>query len=98
MDVRGFEELRASGRMTWIAEQRGWAAQPDDVVSALADSGFRECKREEARGGRDRQSSGGVWQGIDTATGSVASAVWVNRPDTPAPLVFIDIDGRPLRA
>ena len=57
---------------------------------------------------RDREATGGVWQGLNASTGAVASAVWV-RPEassdgraahgleTAAPdrgaLVFIDIDG-----
>jgi hypothetical protein len=97
MEVRPIEELRANGRMRWIEDQRAWGAAPDDVVSALTDSGFREYKREEARGRRDRQATGGMWQGIDTATGAVASAVWVNRPGEDA-IVYIDIDGEPLGA
>jgi hypothetical protein len=97
MEVRPIEELRACGRMTWIEDQRAWVAQPDEIVKALAHSGFNEYKREETRSRRDRQPSGGVWQGINGA-GSVASAVWVNRPDTEASIVYIDIDGEPLRA
>ena len=95
MDIRPIEELRANGRMTWIEDQRAWVAEPDEIVSALAHSGFHEYKREETRSRRGRQPSGGVWQGIDRA-GSVASAVWVNRSD--ASIVYIDIDGEPLRA
>lgn len=98
MEVRPIEELRATGRMTWIETQRAWVAQPDEIVTALCHSGYHEYKREEARSGRDRQPAGGVWQGINTATGSVASAVWVNQSGTDAPIVFIDIDGEPLRA
>jgi hypothetical protein len=37
-----------------------------------------------------------VWQGLNRATGHVASAVWVIS-DRRQPLVFIDIDGEPLR-
>ena len=95
MDTRPIEELRATGRMTWIEDQRAWAAEPDEIVSALAHSGFNEYKREETRSRRGRQASGGMWQGIDGA-GSVASAVWVKRSD--ASIVYIDIDGEPLRA
>jgi hypothetical protein len=32
-----------------------------------------------------------VWQGLDSRTGAVASAIWVHRGDDA--LVFIDIDG-----
>ena len=97
MEVRPIDELRATGRMTWSEEQRGWVAEPDDIVSALAHSGFHEYKREEARSRRDRQPSGGMWQGINTS-GAVASALWINRPDATAPTVYIDIDGEPPHA
>jgi hypothetical protein len=97
MEVRPIEELRESGRMTWIEDQRAWVAQPDEIVQALAHSGFNEYKREETRSRRDREPSGGVWQGINGA-GSVASAVWVHRPGADASIVYIDIDGEPLRA
>jgi len=92
MEIRGIEELRAQGRMTWIEDQRAWVAAPDEIVSALAHSGFNEYKREETRSRRGQEPSGGVWQGIDGA-GTVASAVWINRPD--ASIVYIDIDGEP---
>ena len=95
MDTRPIDELRATGRMTWTEDQRAWVAEPDEIVSALAHSGFNEYKREETRSRRGRQPSGGMWQGIDGA-GSVASAVWVNRSE--ASIVYIDIDGEPLRA
>ena len=95
MDTRPIEELRATGRMTWTEDQRAWVAEPDEIVSALAHSGFNEYKREETRSRHGRQPSGGMWQGIDGA-GSVASAVWVNRSE--ASIVYIDIDGEPLRA
>jgi hypothetical protein len=97
MDVRPIDDLRANGRIQWIEAQRAWVAEPDEVVRALAHSGFSEYKREETRSRRDRQPSGGMWQGIN-GSGSVASAVWVNRPGTDASLVYIDIDGEPLHA
>jgi hypothetical protein len=96
MDVRPIDDLRASGRMRWIDEQRAWAAEPDEIVRALAHSGFSEYKREETRSRRDRQPSGGMWQGID-GSGSVASAVWVNRAGAELAIVYIDIDGEPLK-
>ena len=42
-------ELRESDRMQWLDGARGWRAEPDDVVNALAADGFQECKRETAR-------------------------------------------------
>ncbi len=90
------DALRESGQATWIAQQRAWVARPEDVVTALARDGFEEYKREIARSRRDRAAFGGVWQGLNQRTGAVASAVWINRPDAPRALVFLEIDGEPL--
>ena len=87
----GLDGLRERGGMTWVDEARAWMARPDDVVDALVHQGFQECKREATRIPRDGHPTGGVWQGLDARTGSVASAVWVRRGDRD--LVFIDIDG-----
>jgi len=87
-------ELRENGTMRWFGEQRAWVAELDDVVSALAHDGFEEYKREIARCGHDRAPAGGVWQGLNSKTGAVASAIWV-RAETP--LVFLDIDGETVR-
>lgn len=89
-------ELREHGKLNWSEGERGWTADPGDVVSALAHAGFQEYKRETTHSRRDRAPRGGVWQGLDSRTGAVASAVWVLRDDA-TPLVFIDIDGEPLR-
>jgi hypothetical protein len=83
-------ELCRGGRMRWAGD--GWLAEPDEVVDALARDGFLECKREVARTPGHRSPSGGVWQGLNTETGAVASAVWVRGGDHA--LVFIEIDGR----
>ncbi|PYN08963.1 MAG: hypothetical protein DME02_05675 [Candidatus Rokuibacteriota bacterium] len=83
-------ELCRGGRMRWSGE--GWLAEPDEVVDALASEGFQECKREVARHPASHAQSGGVWQGLNTQTGAVASAVWVRGGDRS--LVFIEIDGR----
>ena len=88
-------ELRESDRMQWLDGARGWRAEPDDVVDALAADGFQECKRETARIPR-APATGGVWQGIDPKTGAVASTIWTREPDG-APLVFITINGEPLQ-
>jgi hypothetical protein len=87
-------ELREYGRMQWLDTARGWRAEPDDVMNALAADGFQECKRETARVPR-APATGGVWQGIDK-TGAVASTVWTREPDG-ALLVFITINGEPLQ-
>jgi hypothetical protein len=95
-EMHRLKDLRAQGRMTWTGDEQGWLGQPDDIVGALADDGYQEVKREEARTGRDRQLTGGVWQGLNANTGSVAAAVWVNRPPGDHSLVFIAIDGSPV--
>jgi len=92
--MQRLSELRDTGAMRWSGEQRAWVAEPDDVVRALAHDGFQEYKHEVTRSGHDRTPSGGVWQGLDNETGSVASAIWV-RADMS--LVFIDIDGETVR-
>jgi hypothetical protein len=89
----GLDELRGQGRMTWVEEEKGWVAAPEDVVGALSKDGFDECKREMTTSRRDTRPAGGVWQGVNTRTGSVASTIWVNRPQWPQAIVFITIDG-----
>lgn len=88
-------ELRESGRLEWMRSVDGWTAEPADVVSALVRDGFEECKREEARAPY-QHARGGVWQGLNRHTGAVASAVWICG-DSRGRLVFIDIDGEPVR-
>ena len=83
-------QLTEQGRMRWSEARRAWLAEPEDVVSALCRDGFEECKREAAR-------IGGVWQGLDTRTGSVASAVWVRAAESEGPMGFIDINGRTVK-
>jgi hypothetical protein len=93
----GLNELREQGRMTWIEDQRGWVATPEDIVGALSNDGFAECKRETTTSRRDLQPAGGVWQGVNTRTGSVASAIWVNQPLQARAIVFITIDGESVK-
>ena len=93
LQLHGLDELRGQGGMTWVAAERAWMAVPDDVVSALARDGFDECKRELTTSRRDSRPAGGVWQGVNTRTGSVASAIWVSRTAWPQAIVFITIDG-----
>lgn len=92
--MHGLNELREQGRMTWVEEDHGWFAAPEDIVGALSNDGFAECKRETTTSRRDLRPAGGVWQGVNTRTGSVASAIWVIRP--PRTVVFITIDGMSL--
>lgn len=94
--MNGLAELREQERMTWIDEERGWIAAPEDILKALSNDGFEECKREMTASRRDGQPAGGVWQGLNTHTGSVASAIWVNRPTWPHAIVFIAVDGESL--
>jgi len=42
---------------------------------------------------RDLRPAGGVWQGVNGITGSVASAIWVAHATQRQALVFIEIDG-----
>ena len=45
---------------------------------------------------RDLRPAGGVWQGVNPRTGSVASAICVTRPAWDQAIVFISIDGASL--
>ena len=91
--LQGLNELRKSGKMLWSEIEHAWAAQPRDVVEALAHEGFAEYRRAVTRSRRDRPPTGGVWQGLNLQTGAVASAIWVQRAPDAASIVFIDIDG-----
>lgn len=95
-DLERLNELREHGKMHWSEHERAWAAEPHDVVDALAHAGFEEYKHEVTRSRHGRPPTGGVWQGLNLHTGAVASAIWVQRSAHAAPLVFIDIDGEPL--
>jgi hypothetical protein len=95
--MHGLNELHAQGRMTWIEAEHGWGAAPEDIVDALSKDGFAECKRETTTSRRDLRPAGGVWQGVNTGTGSVASAIWVNRSPRARATVFIAIDGESVR-
>jgi hypothetical protein len=97
VQANGLNELRMQGRMMWIEEERGWIAAPEDIVKALSTDGFDECKREMTTSRRDNQPAGGVWQGVNPRTGSVASAVWVNHSMRPQAIMFITIDGASFR-
>jgi hypothetical protein len=79
--------------MTWADRERGWMAVPDEILTALAGDGFEECKRMTTTSRRDLRPAGGVWQGVNRTTGSVASAIWVARAIQRRALVFVDIDG-----
>lgn len=93
--VGRLNELREDGRLRWIGALGGWTAEPDDVLRALAHDGFEPCKHEEVRDPHHR-ARGGVWQGLNPDTGAVAAAVWIAGDDR-GPVIFIDIDGEPVR-
>src|SRR5438309_8492107 len=91
--MTGLNELRKQDKMTWIEQEHGWVAAPEEIVRALAKDGFQECKREMTTSRRDLRPAGGVWQGVNRTTGSVASAIWVARATQCQALVFVEIDG-----
>jgi len=93
----GLAELRSQGGMRWMERERGWKAVPADVLNALAGDGFEEEQRAVTTSGRDRPPAGGVWQGVNRTTGSVASAIWVARAPRRRALVFIEIDGERIK-
>ncbi len=95
--MHGLDELRKQGRMTWIETEHGWSAVLEDIVDAVSKDGFEECKRETTTSRRDLRPAGGVWQGVNAVTGSVASAVWVGRPSRARATVFLAIDGESVR-
>ncbi len=94
--MNGLETLRGQGGMVWVEDERGWVAEPTEVLNALEKDGFKECKRETTTSRRDCRPAGGVWQGINPRTSSVASMIWVARPAARAAMVFIEIDGEPI--
>jgi hypothetical protein len=70
-----------------------WTARPGDVLDALAQEGFQEFKREVVGRPRGARNLGGVWEGLESHSGSVASAVWVETEDPGDVQVFLSIDG-----
>ena len=74
-ELQRLNELRQNGKMQWSENAHAWAAQPRDVVEALAHAGFAEYKLAVTRSRRDRPPTGGVWQGLNLQTGAVASAI-----------------------
>jgi hypothetical protein len=93
MEVSGLADLHEEGRMRWTEQERGWVAVPDEVVDAFARGGFEECKRATTTSRRDLRPAGGLWQGVNHATGAVASVIWVVRAPRHQALMFIEIDG-----
>jgi hypothetical protein len=91
--MNAIDALREQGRMAWIDAEGAWVAAPEDVVGALVNDGFVECKRATTTSRRDLRPTGGVWQGVNGSTGSVASTIWTERPSRAQTVVFITIDG-----
>src|SRR5262249_61313787 len=91
--LQGLNQLRQSGKMHWSEHEQAWAAEPRDVVAALAHEGFAEYKLAVTRSRRDRPPTRGLWQGLKLPAGLVASAIWVQRAPDAESIVFIDIDG-----
>ena len=58
--MTGFNALREHSRMTWIEQEHGWAATPEDIVTVLSNEGFEECKREQTTSRRNRRPAGGL--------------------------------------
>jgi hypothetical protein len=94
--MHGLRNVQQQGRMTWGSGESGWIAQPDEITETLSRHGYQEYKREVTGSRRDRRPTGGVWQGLNIETGSVASVIWVRRGLTDHVTVFVDIDGEPL--
>jgi len=91
--VTALGELNHRGRLIWTEREQGWLAVPDEVMAALTRDGFEQCKREVTTSRRDLQPAGGLWQGVNRSTGSVASAIWIARPSQRRALILIEIDG-----
>ena len=67
--MNGLTELREQGRMTWIEQEHGWLAAPEEILNALSNDGFEECKREMTTSRRDRRPAGGSFGGFAGLSG-----------------------------
>lgn len=85
--------LRERGQMTWSRQGDGWIGTPKEIFLALGADGFQECKNEMTTSRRDCRPVGGVWQGINPQTKSVASLIWVSRLASQLAMLFLEIDG-----
>src|SRR5512145_1492694 len=94
--MRAFSELRRQRRMSWMVQQQGWVAVPEEIVKAFSHEGFEECTRKPTTSRHDHLPAGGLWQGVHPRTRSAASASWVNCPARHHTLVFIEVDGESL--
>jgi hypothetical protein len=89
-------DLMIAHQAIWVAQLGGWLVNPDDVAGAFIGAGFAEYRREIVRSRRDRRPLGGVWQGLDHASGRVACQLWVNNVNAGRALVFVEVNGVPL--
>ncbi len=96
-DVERVDRLRANAAIAWSDKEHGWVGDEREIVAALTTLGYYEYKHEVARTRPDTRPAGGVWQGLDPSTGSVASVVWHAREEMPGAVAVVDIDGAPLR-
>ena len=90
------DALERCGAICWRAQDHAWIGDPERVVEGLAQEGFHEYRREMAKCRRTRAASGGVWQGLDPRTGTVATVIWVAHRPASESRVFIEVDGRPV--
>lgn len=91
--MTNFNALCERGEMNWSRHADGWNGTPEDMFRALGADGFQECKREMTTSRRDCRPVGGVWQGVNPETNSVASLIWVSRPAAQSAMLFLEIDG-----
>ena len=96
VSISGLTALREQGQMMWSESEQGWSGAPAAIIAALAADGFTECKHEATSSRRDCRPVGGVWQGVNPHTRSVASLIWVARQATQPATLFIEIDGEAL--
>ena len=89
-------ELEHQGAMRWSAEDHMWVADPECVVQALTGDGYREYRREIANHARNQTRAGGMGQGLDPETGTVATVIWVNHAVPSESHVFIEVEGHPI--
>jgi hypothetical protein len=93
--MRAFSELRQKRRMSWMVQQHGWVAVPEEIVNALSNEGFEECSKP-TTSRYDHHPAAGLWQGVHPRTGSAASASWVKCPARHHTLVFIEVVRSPV--
>ena len=89
-------DLTAAHQTMWVEKLGGWLVSPEDLASAFIRAGFAEYRREIIRSHRDRRPLGGLWQGLDHASGRVACLLWVNNVDAGRALGFVEVNGAPL--